>query len=127
MELEQIVPEGHRLVQSYWSGGFTVNGVRHPGGLVIMAGHDQPMHLGSPDDLSAEGLDLLRPLAGEHEVELLILGMGSAFRPCPPALRTTLRGWGLAVEAMATPAACRTYNLLVADGRRVAAVLIPVA
>ncbi len=46
------------------------------------------------------------------------------FALLPPALRQAVRAWGPVVEAMATPAACRTYNLLLAEGRRVAAALI---
>lgn len=126
MEIEQVVPAGRQTVQSYWPGGFTVNGVRHRGGLMVLPSQVEPLDARAPDDLSADRLDLLRPLAGEGTVELLIIGMGDAFRPCPPTLRASLRAWGLAVEAMATPAACRTYNVLVAEGRRVAAALIPI-
>jgi uncharacterized protein len=127
MQIDQILPEGRLLVQSYWSGGFTVSDVRHHGGLIVLSSRADPLDAGSPDDLSSDRLDLLRPLAGEGTIELLIIGMGGSFQPCPAGLRATLRGWGLAVEAMATPAACRTYNVLAADGRRVAAALIPIA
>jgi uncharacterized protein len=46
--------------------------------------------------------------------------------PVPPALRAALRGAGIAVEPMDTGAACRTFNVLLAEGRRVAAALIAV-
>ena len=42
----------------------------------------------------------------------------------PPALRQAVRAWGPVVEPMATPSACRTYNVLLAEGRRVAAALL---
>ncbi len=125
MEIAQVVPEGRQIVQSYWSGGFTVSGVRHHGGLVITSTHTQALEAGG-GDVSSEQLVALRPLAEAGDVELLVIGTGSAFRLCPAALRSELRGWGLAVEAMATPAACRTYNLLITEGRRVAAALLPI-
>ena len=45
--------------------------------------------------------------------------------PVAPALRAALKAHGIAVEAMDTGAACRTYNLLLAEDRRVAAALLP--
>ncbi len=125
MEIEQVVPEGRQIIQSYWSGGFTVTGVRHHGGLVITATRTGALE-GAGGEISREELAVLRPLAEAGELELVIIGTGSAFRPCPAALRSELRGWGLAAEAMATPAACRTYNLLITEGRRVAAALLPI-
>jgi uncharacterized protein (TIGR04206 family) len=44
--------------------------------------------------------------------------------PFPPELQRAIRAWGVVVEAMATPAACRTYDVLLAEGRRVAAALL---
>lgn len=125
MEIAQVVPEGRQIIQSYWSGGFTVTGVRYHGGLVITATRTGALE-GAGGDISLEALAALRPIAEARELELVIIGTGSAFRPFPAALRSELRGWGLAVEAMATPAACRTYNLLITEGRRVAAALLPI-
>jgi uncharacterized protein len=59
-------------------------------------------------------------------VELLILGCGPSFAQAPLHLRDALRAHGIVVEAMATPAACRTYNVLLAEDRRVAAALIAI-
>ena len=83
MEIEQVVPEGRQTVQSYWPGGFTVNGVRHRGGLIVLPSQVEPLDAGAPDDLSADRLDLLRPLAGDGTVELLIIGMGERLQAVP--------------------------------------------
>ena len=57
--------------------------------------------------------------------DILVVGMGAGLRcRSRPTLRQAIRAWGPVVEAMATPAACRTYNVLLAEGRRVAAALI---
>jgi uncharacterized protein len=77
--------------------------------------------------LSAITSDSLLPITrAEPAIELLILGCGAKFALAPAALRDELRGHGIVVEAMATPAACRTYNVLLAEDRRVAAALIAI-
>jgi uncharacterized protein len=67
----------------------------------------------------------LAPVFEHGGVELLLLGLGRRMAPVAPALRAALKAHGIAVEAMDTGAACRTYNLLVAEDRRVAAALLP--
>jgi uncharacterized protein len=56
--------------------------------------------------------------------DVLLLGTGIKHRFPPPALLRPLIEAGRAIEVMSTPAACRTYNILVAEGRLVAAALI---
>jgi uncharacterized protein len=58
------------------------------------------------------------------DVEILILGTGARMAPVPSAIRLALKRAGIAVEPMDTGAACRTYNVLVAEDRRVAAALL---
>ncbi|QYX57901.1 Mth938-like domain-containing protein [Roseovarius sp. SCSIO 43702] len=59
-------------------------------------------------------------------VDVIFIGTGAQIAPLPEGLRETLEGHGLGVEIMASGAACRTYNVLLSEGRRVAAALIPV-
>lgn len=65
-------------------------------------------------------------LALVGQVDVIFCGMGREIAPLPRALRDRLEAEGLGVEVMATPAACRTYNVCLAEGRRVAAALLPV-
>ena len=57
-------------------------------------------------------------------IDLLLLGCGARMAMVPAGVRQHLRAAGVVVESMDTGAACRTYNVLMADGRRVAAALI---
>ena len=66
----------------------------------------------------------LLALAGR--VDVLFVGTGSQIAHLPPALRTPLEAAGIGVEMMDSPAACRTYNVLLSEGRRIAAALLPV-
>lgn len=59
-------------------------------------------------------------------VDVLFVGTGADVAHIPADLRNRLEGAGLGVESMTSPAACRTYNVLLSEGRRIAAALLPV-
>jgi len=59
-------------------------------------------------------------------VDVLFVGTGAETAHLPATLRARLEAAGLGVEAMATPPACRAYNVLLSEGRRIAAALLPV-
>ncbi|MEM7024737.1 MAG: Mth938-like domain-containing protein [Pseudomonadota bacterium] len=124
MEITSATPVGAQLIQAYGNGGFTIAGLRHEGSVLIMPERALAWPVSAFSAITLEGLN---PIIGSNPpVELLILGCGSTFGLAPPPLRDALRGHGIAVESMATPAACRTYNVLLAEDRRVAAALIAI-
>jgi len=63
---------------------------------------------------------------GSVDVEVLLIGCGPRMVLLPSALRRQIREAGIGMDAMDTGAACRTYNVLISEGRRAAAALIPV-
>ena len=75
------------------------------------------------EDLSLDSLAPLREAA--VPTELLVLGCGARAVFVPPDLRATLKAAGMGLEVVDTGSACRIYNVLLAEGRRVAAALIP--
>jgi uncharacterized protein len=88
-----------------------------------------------PDRVLASSLSSLAALRAEDlapvvetvpRVELLLVGCGPTMVPLGRDLRAAIRARGVAVDTMATPAACRTYNVLMAEDRRVAALLFPI-
>ena len=110
-------------IAAYGPGWFSVGEriLRH--GIVIGAdGGVTPWPPVLPSDLDGE--HLRRIIAGGPEVVLLGTGARQAFPP-PELLRPFVEN-GLAVEVMDTPAACRTFNVLAAENRKVAAGLLPI-
>ncbi|SHK75282.1 Uncharacterized conserved protein, contains Mth938-like domain [Roseovarius marisflavi] len=65
-------------------------------------------------------------LALVGEIDVLFIGTGAEMAHIPAPLRTALEGAGIGVETMTSPTACRTYNVLLSEGRRVAVALLPV-
>jgi uncharacterized protein len=65
-------------------------------------------------------------LALADSVDVLLVGTGAEIAHIPAPLRAALEAAGIGVETMNSPAACRTFNVLLSEGRRVAAALLPV-
>jgi len=78
----------------------------------------------TPQAITAENLEPVARAA--PPVQVLIVGCGARGVLLPAALRGAMRARGIVLEAMDTGAACRTYNVLVSEDRRVAAALIAV-
>jgi uncharacterized protein len=119
------------VIESYRGNAFRVSGVRHAGSVLVFRERTAPWPVAAFAEIDIDALARAvaeassDPLAGR--VELLLLGCGVRLLPPPPALRLKLKEIGVAVEPMDTGAACRTYNVLAAEERRVAAALIAVA
>ncbi len=124
MDVTPLVPGGSQLVNGYGDRGFTITGVRYEGSVIILP---QQTHLWPVSAMDQITEDSLSPLfSATPRPSILILGCGKGMMPVPAALRTSLRAAGMVVEPMDTGAACRTYNVLLTEGRDVAAVLIAV-
>ena len=80
--------------------------------------------ISSIDNLS--GTSFTAILQKKPSIELLLIGCGTGAKPIKPNLLVELKNTGINVEPMDTGAACRTFNVLNAEDRRVAAALIPV-
>jgi uncharacterized protein len=119
MELTPLVQPGRQVIERYGPAGFRVSGVIHLGPVLVFADRTVGWEAAA---MTGEGL---APVIEHGGVELLLLGLGRRMAPVAAALRAALKLQGIAVEAMDTGAACRTYNLLLAEDRRVAAALMP--
>jgi uncharacterized protein len=113
---------GRPPVDGYGSGGFRIAGYAHAGGLLLLPGRIGQW--APADPLTVDCFGEIAAAAGE--IDVLLIGMGPRLAAPPAGLRPALEALGFGVDFMATPAACRTYNVLLAEERRVAAALAPV-
>jgi uncharacterized protein len=125
MDVTPMVPEGRRIIEGYRPGGFTISGAAHEGSLIVLPEATFPWPVAEAAAITEASLAPV--LGADPRVEVLLVGTGAAGVFLPPALRAALRQAGVVAEAMSTGAACRTYNVLLAEGRRVAAALIAIA
>ena len=117
MRLNEIRYAGADPVEGYGPGFFRVAGQVISGAMLISAGGARTW--GGYDDSAP-----LVELAGA--VDVLILGTGAEIAHIPAALRAVLDEAGVGVELMSSPTGARTYNVLLSEGRRIAAALLPV-
>lgn len=122
MELTQAKAPGRQVIESYGAGRFRVSGAVHEGSVIVFPDRTEPWPVSAFDQIDPDSF------AGVYgaDVDLLLLGCGPQMCLVPGALRQPLRTGGIVLEPMATGAACRTFNVLMAEGRRVAAALIAV-
>ncbi len=122
MDLTPVATAGRQIIERYATSGFRVSGVIYRGPVLVFPDLTVAWEVASAPDVTWEAL---APVIEHGGVEILLLGLGRSTSAVPAALRTALRAARIALEAMDTGAACRTYNVLVAEDRRVAAALIP--
>ncbi|MDO5611841.1 MAG: Mth938-like domain-containing protein [Paracoccus sp. (in: a-proteobacteria)] len=117
MQIQPTDYQGAVSVDGYGPGFFRVDGQVLNGPVLVTATGAQPWG----------GLDDAAPLAAlAGSVDVLFIGMGAQIAPAPRDLVQRLETAGVMVEPMTTPAAARTYNVTLSEGRRVACALIPV-
>ena len=113
-------PAPPQVIQGYGDGLFRIAGEEHRGSVIVFTDRTVPWS----GDVTETGL--AEVFSAAETLDLLLLGCGRTMRPVAPQLRAALRRAGIAVEPMDTGAACRTFNVLLGEGRRVAAALVAV-
>ncbi|MEJ2374235.1 MAG: MTH938/NDUFAF3 family protein [Pseudolabrys sp.] len=112
------------LIETYGNDGFRFAGMSHRGSLLCFPDGIWAWPVGAVSELSEA---LLEPaLARAQQLDFFLIGGGRDPFLLPERLRVRFRAAGLSVDAMATGAAVRTYNILLAENRRVGAGLIAV-
>lgn len=121
MKIERDQPQGKNSFTGYGEGYVEVNKTRHAASLVVTADRlltDWPVE--SVERLDADHVAAIAGLGPE----IVLLGTGARLQFPDPALLAPLYKAGIGIEVMDTPAACRTYNILMGEGRNVVAALI---
>jgi uncharacterized protein len=115
---------GRFPIDAYGNGGFRFADMSHRGSILLLPSGVKAWPVGSVAELTDESLAPVFAEAGE--IELLLFGTGADVAAIPARLRERLREAGIGLDVMQTGAAARTYNILLAESRKVAAALIAV-
>jgi uncharacterized protein len=120
MKIERELPDGRNAFTGYGAGYVVVNGESYTRSVVVSAETLREWEPRSVADVgSADIASLVAP-----GVEIVLIGSGATFQFPEPAALAPLQAARIGVEVMDTQAACRTYNILLAEGRRVVAALV---
>ncbi|QIE54543.1 hypothetical protein G5B40_03280 [Pikeienuella piscinae] len=122
MRISELTWDGPPPIDGYGGGGFRLAGVFRPGGLLLTPAAAADWRVGA-----APGEADFAPVIAEADaIDVLLVGMGTEIAFLDAGARSALEAAGIGVEVMSTGSACRTYNVLLSEGRRVAAALIAV-
>ncbi len=116
---------GRHPIDAYGEGGFKFGGMSHRGSLLALPSGLYAWEPTNPSEIDEASLARLLAEA-PGSVEHVLVGTGLDLAPLNPALTQLLRARRIVAEPMATGAAARTYNILMGEGRRVAAALLAV-
>ncbi len=117
MRLNEVVYTNAKPVDGYGPGFFRVGGEVYEGAIVVL-----------PDGIAPWGgyADTAALVERADDIDVLFIGTGPEMAHIPADVRNALEAAGMGLEVMASPTACRTYNVLLSEGRRVGLALLPV-
>lgn len=115
---------GRAPIDSYGNGGFRFADMSHRGSLLMLPSGIYGWDVAEGDPLTVD--DFQRVCEEAAEIEVLLVGTGRDIRPLPKDLKAMFREKGIASDPMSTGAAVRTYNIMLAESRAVAAAFIVV-
>ena len=118
MDITPIIPKDKKIIQSYSSEGFKISDERFTSNIIVIHNEVIIWDIKDFESLKLEDFNILK----SKEIEILLIGCGSLHKILTPKIKYGLDN--LSIEVMNTGAACRTYNILLGEGRLVAAALI---
>ena len=120
--IDPDVPAGRQVVQSYGAGRFRISDVVIDGSALVFPDRAAAWDVRDASTITLDSLQEV--LSAEPAIDVLFIGCGDVYVDEPPSLRASLRERGIVLEWMDTAPACRTWNVVVADDRRIALALI---
>lgn len=115
---------GRAQIDTYGNGGFRFADMSHKGSLMLLPSGIHGWDVNEGDVLTVASLE--RVLDQAAEIEFLLVGTGKELVRIPNDVKEALRAAGIGSDPMSTGAAVRTYNVMLAEERAVAAVLMAV-
>lgn len=124
MQMSDMRFDGEQApIDGYAPGGFRIGGVFYDGSVALSPAGVASWPVARLEEAdAAAAAALVAATAGA--VDVVLFGSGAELHPAPAAFRAAVEAGGMGLEIMSSPSACRTYNVLLSEGRRVAAVLI---
>ncbi len=124
MDITPEIPADRKYIDHYGAGGFRIGGERYEGSVIVAPEQVWPWAVSTMAQLTADSLAAIA--AAEPPIEVLFIGCGVRAERLPGAVCEALKERAIIVDGMETGAACRTYNVLLTEERRVAAALIAI-
>lgn len=118
------IPDNYNQLDSYGGGKFKINDKYFENSIIIAPTFLSELEVKEISEVKPESLNLI--IENKEKIEFLIIGSGEASDFLSADAEKTLKNEGIIIEYMTTGAAARTYNILLSEGRKFAAILIVV-
>lgn len=122
MDITPVIPQGKQVIESYGTDGFKISGNHYIQMVLVLPDNTVTPQLQELSQIDESFVNMVE----QSGVELLIIGSGATVQAIPAHARKLFRAHAIGLEVMDTGAACRTYNILLAEERKVAALLLPI-
>lgn len=116
VDITPLIPKEKQVITTYGNGGFIVSGRRYNSSVIVFPDHTTLW----------DGEDFSEIIAKKDKIEILLFGSGAKIIFPSEEISKALKSAGIALETLDTGAACRTYNILLAEERKVACALVAV-
>ena len=123
LDISPLIPTGRQIIQTYRGGAFRISQVDYAGPVLVLP--DRTITWSPPAFANLALADFAAIRGPDAVVQVLLLGCGDKMLMPSAALRKAFKDVGIVIEPMDTGAACRTFNVLMGEDRRVAAALYP--
>jgi uncharacterized protein len=124
IEIREAHFPGRAPIDAYGNGGFRFADMSHRGSILCLPSGIHGWEFNEGELLTVAAFE--RVLAESSAIEVLLVGTGANLRPLPAELKAALKAKGISSDPMSTGAAVRTFNIMLAESRAVAAALIAV-
>jgi uncharacterized protein len=123
-DITPLIPAGKKIIESYGAGAFKVTGEKFENNIIIFPDSIHKFQSSNIENAKPEDIAEIEKKA--DEIEILLVGCGAATEFFSNEIEVKLKNKNINIEYMDTGAACRTYNVLLSEERKVAVVLIAV-
>lgn len=123
-DITPLIPKGRKVIESYGDGGFTISEEKYNGSVIVFAGEVVEWNVKTFKELSLASLSTIQKR--KDDIEILLIGCGNVAEFLDEEILEGLKKSSIVADVMDTGAACRTYNVLLSEERKVAATLIAV-
>lgn len=123
MDITPLISEEKKVIKGYGGGQFVfANEEVWQSNVIVLPDLVSKWSAASYDSITCDSLNVITDQT--HAIEVLLIGSGQEHKPLDPSLYQALKAHNIIAESMTTGAACRTYNVLLGEGRHVAAALL---
>ena len=121
MDVTPLIPSGKNVIKGYGNKTFNINDTLHNSSIIVFPDKIISWDVSSAKDIR---LEKFTEILSAKDLEILLVGCGEVHIPLDAEIHREMQKAGVGLEFMTTGAACRTYNVLLAEGRNVAVALV---